>query len=75
MKFQNITINGINYKLIPDSTEYNNLIDNLFGYIEDENLEKSLEFLSKLENEWGNHLSSYQEAKELIKITFGDIIF
>ncbi len=62
-------INSILYDLmgVPKRTqEYENKVDNLFGYLEDENIEKSEELLIELKKDYGERDSVVQEAQILL---------
>jgi len=62
-------INSILYDLmgVPKRTkEYEEKVDNLFGYLEDENIEKSEELLSELKSDYGEKDSIVQEAQILL---------
>jgi predicted ATP-binding protein involved in virulence len=62
-------INSILYDLmgVPKRTqEYENKVDNLFGYLEDENIEKSEELLIELKKDYGERDSIVQEAQILL---------
>ena len=52
---------------VPKRTkEYENKVDNLFGYLEDENIEKSQELLIELQQDYGEKDSVVQEAQILL---------
>ena len=62
-------INSILYDFmgVPKRTkEYEEKVDNLFGYLEDENIEKSEELLEKLKKDYGEKDSVVQEAQILL---------
>jgi len=62
-------VNSILYDLmgVPKRTqEYENKVDNLFGYLEDENIEKSEELLTELKKDYGEKDSVVQEAQILL---------
>lgn len=64
-------INSILYDLmeVPKRTkEYENKVDNLFGYLEDENIEKSKELLNELKKDYGEKDSVVQEAQILLEM-------
>ena len=64
-------INSILYDLmgVPKRTkEYENKVDNLFGYLEDENVEKSEEILNELKKDYGEKDSVVQEAQIVLDI-------
>jgi len=64
-------INSILYDLmgVPKRTqEYENKVDNLFGYLEEENIEKSEELLSELKKDYGERDSIVQEAQILLDL-------
>lgn len=62
-------INSILYDLmgVPKRTnEYETKVDNLFGYLEDENIDKSEELLIELKKDYGEKDSIVQEAQILL---------
>lgn len=62
-------INSILYDLmgVPKRTkEYENKVDNLFGFLEDENIQKSEELLNELKIDYGEKDSVVQEAQILL---------
>lgn len=62
-------VNSILYDLmgVPKRTEeYEEKVDNLFGYLEDENIEKSDELLKDLKKDFGEKDSVVQEAQILL---------
>lgn len=62
-------INSILYDLmgVPKRTqEYEDKVDNLFGFLEDENVEKSEEILIELKKDYGEKDSVVQEAQILL---------
>jgi len=62
-------VNSILYDLmgVPKRTkEYEDKVDNVFGYLEDENIEKSEELLSELKKDYGEKDSVVQEAQILL---------
>ena len=65
---QTIKINGVWYKLIPDTKQYKNLVDNICGYIEDNQKIKAEELLEELGNTYGTHLQDYKEAQFAINL-------
>ena len=65
---QTVKINGVKYKLIPDTKHYKNLIDNLYGYIDDNQKVKAETLLEELGSTYGKHLQDYEEAQFAIKL-------
>ena len=62
-------INSILYDLMGVSKrtkEYENKVDNLFGFLEDENVEKSEEILNELKKDYGEKDSVVQEAQIML---------
>lgn len=62
-------INSILYDLmgVPKRTkEYEDKVDNLFGFLEDENIEKSKEILNELKKDYGEKDSVVQEAQIML---------
>jgi predicted ATP-binding protein involved in virulence len=62
-------INSVLYDLmgVPKRPEeYENKVDNLFGYLEDENIEKSQVLLDELKNDYGQNDNIVQEAQILL---------
>jgi hypothetical protein len=48
--------------------EYENMVDDLFGYLEDENIEKAKSILSKLQKDYGDKDSIVVEAKAMLEM-------
>lgn len=64
-------VNSILYDLmgVPKRTdEYEDKVDNLFGHLEDENIEKSQELLDELKKDYGTNDSVVMEAQNLLDI-------
>jgi len=65
---QTIKINGTKYKLIPATKHYKNLVDNIYGYIDDNQKVKAEALLEELGRTYGKHLQDYKEAKIALQL-------